>query len=400
MKIGWQKLIKVLAPVLFSGAIHCGSVEHNFKFSGNSNLNYHVGKTDAEGKVSLNGRKIQVRNSVQALEDITVHYLADQQNELILAVEGRGNYFPKMEETSRQTFFLRETELVPDQFSSGNAPSDDSSDSSLDQVIYLEEGSGYRLTPQSPRKLLAEDENVNRYCLTLEQMQQDYIDVPFGLISLTGLSEEIEIAVTTPLKFFFERYVISRYGRHEAYEVRVPKITTNLCDENEIRRDQNILCFINTDSLSQRIWSQADIPLWEIRGSCNSFNQTNGNEQNEGYEPTNHNSNNQTTTYNCTLPSCIQYGEFTCQDPCVKRGNSCILPCESDADCQNEDFPLKCAEVNGENGCYLIPCADGCPSGTECLSFPDYGFQKLDNGAEPIALAQDLDSCYKRECLK
>lgn len=113
--------------------------------------------------------------------------------------------------------------------------------------------------------------NVDKYCIPLQQLAESNISVPLGIIGVA--SEEIQLAAEKPLSWIFHNYVIKTYGRHEAYEVWVPRTVTNLCGKSYT----GVTCPITTPELSERLWRHHNIPAWEIKGPCqlNSHYQNN-----------------------------------------------------------------------------------------------------------------------------
>lgn len=244
----WKTAVaKALAPVLLTAGINACSDD-------SKNLAYQKAVTDFSGRVTFNDTPFTVKDDVN-LEGITVHYLESDDHYLTLAVDGRGRHFPAVKGNSIDTveYNLTQKPLLQELV-----------------IIMSLAYQGYKLyrSTQSPdRILLEETENINRYCISLEQMKNDYIDVPAGILSLAPAgddAEEMEIAVTTPLKMLMENYVIHKYGEQEGYEVWVPKIDTSFCG----RDYQGLVCPIDTQKLSQKLWDRTNAPIWKIIGPC------------------------------------------------------------------------------------------------------------------------------------
>ncbi|MDP3734596.1 MAG: DUF1566 domain-containing protein [Nanoarchaeota archaeon] len=245
----WKKTVaKAAASLLLAAGINACSDE-------SKNLAYQQAVTDSSGRVTFNDTPFTVKDDV-TLEGITVHYLESNNHYLALAVDGRGRHFPAVKGGSIDTVEhnLTQKPLLQELI-----------------IIMSLAYQGYKLyrSTQSPdRILLEETENINRYCISLEQMKNDYIDLPAGILSLAPAAgdeaEEIEMTITTPLKMLMENYVINKYGEQEGYEIWVPKIDTSFCGNDY----KNVVCPIDTPKLSQRLWNKAEVPIWEIKGPC------------------------------------------------------------------------------------------------------------------------------------
>jgi len=68
------------------------------------------------------------------------------------------------------------------------------------------------------------------------------------------------------LKTLLEEHIVSKYGQHQSYEVWEPKTRVSLCGEEY----EGLVCPIDSESLSKRLWNQAEVPVWKIVGSCDS----------------------------------------------------------------------------------------------------------------------------------
>ena len=115
------------------------------------------------------------------------------------------------------------------------------------------------------RQLMGETRNVHKYCVTMEQMTDSYIRVPMGIVGIA--SDEIKIRTSASLERLFERYVVRKFGRQEGYEVWMPKTAINLCGEDF----QGSVCPIDREMLSEKLWMHANMPVWEIKGSCDPY---------------------------------------------------------------------------------------------------------------------------------
>ena len=274
----------------------CSTVEENY-FDCSSGqcvdglLSHSKKTTNSRGDVDFGGLRAKVTDEDgKQLQGITVHYLTRGGKSLVVAVDSHGRYYPQIESFSSDSSSTSQDALsaldtLEQRLQQPQKPQ--RLQQPLVSTIAVVLGAVklgyeiYKTMSQSERgELLGSEDNVNRYCMTLEQMQISYIDVPAGLILLAaeqaGYSdEEIKTAVTTPLQEIFERYIEQKYGRHSGYEVRVPKITRSVCGSDDV----GTICDIN-DGRLDKIWSP-EVPIWEIVGPCDP--NSNGSEPQESY---------------------------------------------------------------------------------------------------------------------
>jgi hypothetical protein len=229
-----------------------------------------VTNSSGELEFTLNGENVPVKiknENGEGLEGITVYLSHKGNKNILVSVDPQGNHFPEATDfnlTSTDNYALTLSEEVEQQ------------QQPLVGIIALIMGVatlGYKIYKEATKTqwgdLLEEGKDVNKYCMTLEQMQNDYIDVPAGLILLAAEkagydTEEIKNSVTTPLKEIFEMYIQTKYGTHEGYEVWSPKEAVSLCGGNY----DGVVCDITTESLSQNVWNPNGVPVWKINGYC------------------------------------------------------------------------------------------------------------------------------------
>lgn len=407
--MGWKKkVLKVLAPAFLAGALACGD---NLQGQGGAlsyQLFYQKGKTDRSGKVIINDKSFLIKDEYKPLENITVHYLESKKSYLALAVDEQGGYFPEI--------------------TSGNSINSNTSQQNLKQPLWGEIllvmdiatrlAYDFQQDNWSRKKnLLEEQENVNRYCLTLEQMKNDYIDVPAGILllapELAGYETGgLKIALTTPLKALLEKHIITKYGRHSGYQVWEPKTRTSLCEEEYT----GLVCKIDREILSKKLWNQAEVPLWRISGPCEvestveKWTEPNTSERENGEKVS-------STLAACELPSCVDYFTDFCAVPCLHAFGRCTLPCSTDNDCRYEGVPMKCYDLQSlcehsdlqevqplfceqlsGKGCFLQSCEEGCPENTICLDVP-LNYSKINFNFRPNSITLHSESCFDPQCL-
>ncbi len=217
--------------------------------------------TDADGEATFSreGREIPVRvadTEGNPLAGIDVHYAFKDDKNLVLAVDPEGRFVP-----DKQSF----SASVP-AVNARRAGLSDLISFALDNVdvvgTIVEEVS----TPR-PRDLIEEREDVNRYCMNMEDILNTTIDVPAGLIFLApqvaGMDATLlRVAVGTLLRDNVELYIISRFGEQPGYEVWVPKTAVSLCGEEY----NDIICDLSEGQL-ERLWN-TDLPYWRINEGC------------------------------------------------------------------------------------------------------------------------------------
>lgn len=224
--------------------------------------------TSLTGEATLFNQKVQITDDFhQPLQNITLYGHHSDQATLLLAVDPSGAHYP--------SFYVSPT---PVQQSAQKA---DSTNNFAQQASPLETedlltlvmktyqwGKGIMSTLTSTEgELLSEQDDLRTYCLTAEQMKNNYVLIPAGILVLTspdGLTAKIlHIAQGAFVNEVFNTYINTMYGEQAGYLVSVPTQTTNLCGD-----DDGSVCIISSESLSRQIWSKQEIPYWEIQGSC------------------------------------------------------------------------------------------------------------------------------------
>ena len=251
-----SRMTKTFLPYVL--ALSCGSNHSDY-------VTHEIQRTNRAGDVIFDTISAAVRNeSGEGIEDITVHYLTKDNRRMLLAIGSRGAYFPEkisfLEEGSPPAGVLR---------------------SSLQQSINLVLERATQVRKQTdairevveqyqPGELLESSNDVNKYCMTPEQIEASTIDVPAGLIMLAGANSNVlsdgaltllKSAVTMPLRDLLHQYLVENYGDSPGYEVWVPKTAMSICGES-----REIVCTLDENQLS-RIWG-TDLPYWKINGAC------------------------------------------------------------------------------------------------------------------------------------
>lgn len=199
--------------------------------------------------------------SEEPIPGITVHYAANPHGEIIVAVDPQHRFQP---EVVQRIFSSTTSSLSSNKIH--QAVRVDSIDIPLNPIVTGKKI--YDLLSSDERQFLGRAGPVNRYCMTLEQLQHSEIEIPAGLIMLASdaagfKAEKIKVAVTTTLKEIFANWIINKYGVLPAYEVWVPRTAVNVCDEQDLAA----VCDISSDALSRRVWN-TQMPYWEIKGGC------------------------------------------------------------------------------------------------------------------------------------
>jgi hypothetical protein len=165
----------------------------------------------------------------------------------------------------------------------------------LTGVIAL--GKAYKDSKHQEDHFMGKDENVNKYCVSLDQMINSNIRVPFGIIGIA--SNEIKLAAVTPLEKIAKKYVFSEFGNHNGYEVWVPKVSVNLCGSDY----NNVVCNIKNENGAIGVWMQPTIPTWEIKGGCDIEYVTHNNRNNDNHDDNRNNNQSNETRNNGYVPS-------------------------------------------------------------------------------------------------
>ncbi len=220
------------------------------------------GMTDSSGNVVLtvDGEDVTVKVRTEwgtPLDNTSVHYLSGGSATTFVVVDPKGNYIPQrtvLEDTVRQSLTTETVEqplLGTIALIMGAV--------TLGVKVYTE------LAKSSKRDVLERGTAVTKYCMTREQMSNDLIGVPAGILLLTATEagvdiEELKIAAMTPLKEIFERYIVSKYGNHAGYEVHVPVVAVRVCEG----KYDVAVC----DPNDLRTIFDPNLPYWKIAGTC------------------------------------------------------------------------------------------------------------------------------------
>lgn len=397
--MGWkQRISALLLPYIATGAIAASACRDE---NGGEVLNHTVAKTNAAGEAAIDDLSFSIKDTgSKPLEDITIHVLSNNDHYLALVQDEQEKYLPQLGEGS-----------LPSSQYRGNLQRQ-----GLSQTITFLLSAAvigkriYTLLRSSQGEFLYAEENVNHYCMTLEQMKHNYIDIPAGVLLLSLPSEEeeeIKITHATPIKDIFEGFIVTQYGQHDGYEVVVPKTALSLCEEQY----EEILCPIDTETLSRKLWSHAGVPVWRIAGACNPGEQQNdaGASNNQPYGDGRYPTNVGETVQQCNLPSCVQYEVTRCEEPCIylQSGRRCIPSCQDDTDCQFPGFFMRCYDLAPfsrpyQKGCFIVPCDRApftCPENYQCLDLTEQTVSSTQSGAEPLGATLSYQSCYNPECL-
>ena len=225
-------------------------------------VNYEKKTSNAEGKAAFGEKviaQLQDEETQSPLENIAVHYLHTEQANTLLAIDPQGNYYPGLAT-----------------FSSGEQQLERQRRKAKAIVIGLQAfragaGAGKVILDtinNDHGNVLGEDENVTRYCMTLDEIVKTTIDIPAGIIFIApklvygDAAEVIKIAGTTTLKEIAEKYIVEEYGLQLGYEVHVPKTAMSICGQEY----EEAVCDISGGQLEQ-LWS-SELPYWQIVGGC------------------------------------------------------------------------------------------------------------------------------------
>lgn len=222
----------------------------------------------SQGQAFLFDQQVQITDEFgQHLPHIQIYGHQSDQATLILAVDPSGAHYP--------SFYV-----APIPFRQ-HAQKADSTDNFAQQASPLESEDFLTLVMKTYQwgkeimstltstegEVLSEQDDLRTYCLTAEQMKNNYVLIPAGILVLTsadGLTTKmLHFAQGAFVNEVFNTYIKMMYGEQSGYLVSVPKQTTNLCGS-----DDGSICIISTESLSRQIWSKQEIPYWEIQGSC------------------------------------------------------------------------------------------------------------------------------------
>ncbi len=268
------------AAIALSGC-SSGTVENNYicdqkgclpvtsaQPSSSSGLSLEKKITNSKGSITVFNQQINITNDYQQpLPNITVYGLQHGQQTLYLAVDPSGNHYPTALSKNNGTLESH-LEISPPAAKPGSQNNTDGIVNLILKTIDYSQKIIATFANADGGDFIREMDDVNIYCMTLEQMKISYIFVPAGIIFLTtpeGIAgKTVKIANTAALNQIFDAYVHAMYGEENGYLVAVPQTAINLCGQEY----ENAVCPITTDILSKNVWSKQDIPIWEIRGGC------------------------------------------------------------------------------------------------------------------------------------
>lgn len=230
--------------------------------------------TDQKGMVTFsNGAQAKVKDKQgQPLGNIKVNYFYTGEKNTFLALDATGKYFPE-----RVSFVTGQNQPSLRRYRRSTDPVEKVEEIVLEEVCKQAGGvcEGVELVQVAFENansymkgdILGEDENVNKYCQTLEQITTNTIDVPIGIVLLAVQAagydtQVIKLAVNKPLKYIAEKYIIATYGQQPGYEVWVPKTIMSV----ELGQCGKAVCPL-TDGDLQKIWDP-NLPYWRIVGGC------------------------------------------------------------------------------------------------------------------------------------
>jgi len=121
-------------------------------------------------------------------------------------------------------------------------------------------------------ELLREDENTTKYCITMEQLNNNYIQLPANIILFIAKQvgvvndesvEEINRSVIGPIKWLYENFIKLKFGEQPGYIISVPKFKPPVCS---YFTDDGMLCVIDDQELAQKLFD--DYKAIVIEGPC------------------------------------------------------------------------------------------------------------------------------------
>ncbi|MBI4151472.1 DUF1566 domain-containing protein [Candidatus Woesearchaeota archaeon] len=199
-----------------------------------------------------------------SLSQITIHGLAMENKKLFVATDLLGNHYPAL---ASKEFSFTQSGLQTSRFSQQKTPltTDDIVTMVLETVQWGEKVLE-KLT-SSEGDFLGTTDSTSFYCMTTDQMKQNYLLIPTGIVVMalpeSTSSNVLKIAKGMIVSELLTQFLYGKYGKHEGYLVAVPTTGVNLCGGNT-----DPVCTLSTEQLSAEVWSKTDIPYWEIRGSC------------------------------------------------------------------------------------------------------------------------------------
>ncbi|MBI2103238.1 hypothetical protein HYT55_05320 [Candidatus Woesearchaeota archaeon] len=224
--------------------------------------------TSSTGETTLHNQDVLVTDEYDyPLANITVYGLQNGHSTLFLATDPNGIHYSSFQVQSRST---RQGYLKTDQAGKFSQQEGNLQEEDLLTLVMRKYQWGKEIIStltSTQGELLSEQDNVRTYCLTIEQMKNNYLLIPAGILVLAspdGISAKVlKFAQGAFVNEVFNTYIRVMYGEQEGYRISVPLETTNLCGS-----DDGAVCIISTESLSKQIWSKQEIPYWEIHGSC------------------------------------------------------------------------------------------------------------------------------------
>lgn len=221
--------------------------------------------SSATGRVEILGQEVRVVDEdEQPLGGIEVYGQTNSQGTLFLAIDPSAEHYPD--------FQLRSTGKQDGYANRNFAQKQDAlqSDGLITLVMETYQWGKNVLSMLSSTQgdLLSDGEDSNLYCMTRQQMKNNYVLVPAGIIVLAlpegTASKILKIADGIVINEIFNTFVQVLYGEQEGYLISAPRTAIDLCAD----ADHDPVCPITTESLSQQLWGKQGIPYWEIIGAC------------------------------------------------------------------------------------------------------------------------------------
>jgi hypothetical protein len=298
-------------------------------------LNFDFAVTNRQGIAALD-KTVKVQNKEKTLEGIFVYQVKGRnESYLSIAVDPTGKHLPEMNQT--KYFFVKK----------GVKKSGLVAELGMILLGVTAFGTAYKDAKNQEEHFMGEDENVNKYCVSLEQMVNTNITVPMGLIGIA--SHEIKFATLTPLKWLFEKYVVSTVGMHNGYEVWVPKVSVNLCGSDY----EGVVCKIKNEESAKGLFMHQPVPAWEVKGNCDISNYgsiefSNNDDKTQGDIPSN------------PCEGSKIYSNGTCvARPCDGSTEVCDVSEECKPACVSTGFRESYLEISCNSSTTYSVCSDG-----------------------------------------
>jgi len=230
---------------------------------GSSSLETRV-TSSVTGSVEILGQEVMVVDEdEQPLGGIKVYGQATDQGTLFLAVDPSAEHYPdfQLHSTGKQDGY-RDRKFAQKQDALR-------SDELITLVLETYQWGKNVLSKLSSTQgdFLSNGKESNLYCMTQQQMKNNYVLVPAGIIVLAlpegTASKILKIADGIVVNELFNTFVQALYGEQDGYLISAPRTAVNLCADVY----DDLVCPITTESLSQQLWSKQGIPYWEIIGN-------------------------------------------------------------------------------------------------------------------------------------